>query len=256
MRNLKLTLAYDGTEFHGWQVQPELATIQGEIERALGGIEGRRVSVNGSGRTDAGVHALRQVASVALENPIPTLNLRRAMNRLLPPSIRVLEAEEAPADFHARFSARAKLYEYRLWRAEICPPMLYRYVCHHPYPLRLEPMVEAALLFEGAHDFRNFAATGPPEERSGEEKSPTVRTIFSSRFELDGDLLLYRVRGSGFLHHMVRNMVGTLLEVGKGNLAPADIPRLLAGADRSSPKQPRAGPTAAAQGLFLVQVEY
>ena len=247
MRTLKLTLAYDGTDFHGWQVQPGLLTVQGELERVLEEIEGKPVAVAGSGRTDAGVHALAQVASLTLGNPIPTINLRRAMNRLLPPSIRILEVEEAASDFHARFSARSKLYEYRLWRGEICPPMMVRYVCHHPYPLDLAAMAEAARLFEGIHDFRSLAAAGEDEDGA----RTTVRTILLSRLEQEGDLVRYRVRGAGFLHHMVRNMVGTLLEVGKGNLAPGEISRILEAGDRNE-----AGPTAVARGLFLVEVEY
>ena len=247
MRTLKLTLAYDGTDFHGWQVQPGLPTIQGELERALGEIEEKPVAVAGSGRTDAGVHALAQVASFPIENPIPVLNLRRAMNRLLPPAIRVLEVEEAPPDFHARFSATSKLYEYRLWRAEVCPPMLYRYVYHHPYPLNLEAMREAAPQLEGAHDFCSLAAA----EEEEDDRKNMVRTVFSSRIDIDGELVRYRVRGAGFLRHMVRNMVGTLLEVGKGNYSPSDIAPLLASGDRT-----RAGPTAAARGLFLVEVGY
>ena len=247
MRNLKLTLAYDGTDFHGWQIQPSLPTIQGELARVLAEIEGKAVTVIGSGRTDAGVHALEQAANVVLENPIPVVNLRRAMNRLLPPSIRVLDVEEAPSDFHARFSARSKIYEYRLWRGETCPPMVHRYVYHHPYPLRVDAMVEAAPLFEGTHDFRSLAASDPEEG----EDSNTVRTIFSSRVETEADLVLYHVRGTGFLRHMVRNIVGTLLEVGKGNWGSEDIPRILQSCDRNE-----AGPTAAARGLFLVKVEY
>ena len=246
MRNLKLTLAYDGTGFHGWQVQPGLPTIQGELERVLGEIEGKAVAVAGSGRTDAGVHALAQVASAQLENPIPTGNLLRAMNRLLPPDIRILQVEEAPADFHARFSARSKLYEYRLWHGAICPPMLHRYVYHHPYPLDVEAMMEGASIFEGERDFRSVAAAD-----DGEEKQSTVRTIFCSRLDVEGDLLRYTAWGTGFLRHMVRNIVGTLLEVGKGNLAPAGISGILDSRDRS-----RCGPTAAARGLFLVKVEY
>lgn len=246
-RNLKLTLAYDGTDFHGWQVQPGLPTIQGELERVLGEIEGRRVSVNGSGRTDAGVHALEQVASVAIDNPIPITNLRRAMNRLLPHSIRVLGVEEVSPEFHARFSARSKIYEYRLWRGEICPPMMYRYVYHYPYPLGVKPMVEAARLLEGTHDFRSFASA---DGENGEDQN-TVRTITVSRLETEGDLLRYSVEGSGFLHHMVRNIVGTLLEVGKGSLSVADIAAILRSRDRR-----QAGPTAPARGLLLVKVHY
>jgi len=243
-RNLKIVVAYDGGGFHGWQIQPQLPTIQGELQRVLEQIEGRPVAVAGSGRTDAGVHALAQVASFRLENPIPETNLRKAMNRLLPPAIRVLQVEQAPGEFHARFSAKSKLYEYRIWRPEICPPMLYRYVHHHPYPLEMAAMTAAAPLFEGTRDFQALAA-------ADDDLAPGPRTIFSSRLDNGTDLLCYRVRGTGFLRHMVRNMVGTLLEVGKSNLRPDEIPALLEAGDRS-----RLGPTVAAKGLFLVQVGY
>jgi tRNA pseudouridine38-40 synthase len=246
MRTLKLTIAYDGTDFHGWQIQPGLPTIQGELERAVHEIEGKPVTVHGSGRTDAGVHALAQVASLTIENPIPAANLRRAINRLLPPSIRVLAVDEAAPGFHARYAARSKLYEYRLWRGEICPPMLYRYVHHHPYPLNLEAMQAAAPCFEGTHDFRSLAVA--EDLKDGES---AVRTVLSSRLILDPEQAVYRVEGSGFLHHMVRNIVGTLLEVGRGNLASSDIQRILMAANRN-----QAGPTAPAKGLALVQVFY
>jgi len=247
-RKLKITLAYDGTDFHGWQVQPGVPTIQGELARVLAQIEGGPVAVAGSGRTDAGVHALGQVASLELTNPIPAANLKKAMNRLLPPSIRVVGVDEAPAEFHARSAARAKVYEYRLWRAEVCPPMLYRYVYHNPYPLDFEAMTAAAPLFEGARNFRSLAGADDTRE---EEDVARPRTIYSSRLEAGEELVRYTVRGSGFLRHMVRNIVGTLLEVGKGNLQAPEIPRILDAADRQ-----RAGPTAPARGLFLVRVEY
>src|SRR5271157_5447480 len=149
MRRIRISVAYDGTEFHGWQVQPGLATIQGELEKAAGEIEGRPVDVAGSGRTDAGVHALGQVAAFSIGNPIPVDNLRRAMNRLLPRDIRVLSVEEAAPDFHPRFQARRKTYEYRIFRGEICSPFERRYVYHHPYPLAIEEMIAAAPLLEG-----------------------------------------------------------------------------------------------------------
>jgi tRNA pseudouridine38-40 synthase len=247
-RTLKITLAYDGTDFHGWQSQPGLPTIQGEVERVLGEIEGRLVAVTGSGRTDAGVHALEQVASFELHNPIPVANLRRAMNRLLPPAIRVLQVEPAPPGFDARRCARAKVYEYRLWRAEICPPTLWRYVYHHPYPLDFAAMTAAAPLFQGTRDFRSLA--GADDTRQPEDLA-RPRTIYESRLEVGDELVCYRVRGSGFLRHMVRNIVGTLLEVGKKNLPTQEIPGILAAADRRN-----AGPTAPAQGLFLIRVEY
>lgn len=247
MRRLKLTLAYDGTDFHGWQIQPGLPTVQATMEAVLSQIEGRTVSVVASGRTDAGVHALAQVAAVTLENPIPTANLRKAMNRLLPQSIRVSKVDEATLDFHPRFQATAKLYEYRIFRGEVCPPFERRYVHHYPYPLDIGRLGDAAPLFEGEHDFTAFAASDE-KDRLGLSK---VRTIFSSRVELLDERLDYRVRGSGFLKHMVRNMVGALIEVGKGNLAPNDLRDWI-----ELKREGRAGPTAPARGLFLARVEY
>lgn len=246
-RRLKLTLAYDGTEFHGWQVQPGLPTIQGRLEAVIGEIEGAAVQVEASGRTDAGVHALAQVAAVTLENPIPPENFQRAVNRLLPSSIRVFSVAEVPLEFHPRFDAIAKTYEYRIWRGPICPPFERRYVHHHPYPLDEAAMIAAARLFEGDHDFSSFAASDEADAL-GRSK---VRTIFSSTLTRDGDRLLYRVRGSGFLKHMVRNLVGALIETGKGNLDSSALRVKL-----DSPRLASAGPTAPAQGLFLVSVEY
>ncbi len=246
-RRIRITVAYDGTDFHGWQVQPGLPTIQGALEDILAGMEGIPVQVHGSGRTDAGVHAEAQVAAFTLRNPIPVANLRRALNRLLPPAIRVLAAAEADPGFHPRFDAIAKTYEYRLFRGEVCPPPLWRYVNHYPYPLALEPMLAAAGVFAGEHDFTAFAAA---DERDSERRSK-VRRIFSSQIHLQQDLLCYRVRGSGFLKHMVRNLTGALLDAGKGNLNPPAIRALL---------QPEAalkyGHSAPARGLHLLSVEY
>src|SRR5271166_205509 len=182
MRRLRFLVAYDGTSFHGWQVQPGLPTIQGTLEEAISGMEGRAVHVAGSGRTDAGVHAVGQVAAFSIANRIPVDNLRRAVNRLLPRDIRVLHVEEAAADFHPRFEARRKTYEYRIFRGEICSPFERRYVCHHPYPLAIEEMIAAAPLLEGEHDFAAFAAS---DERDELELSK-VRTIFCSRLALEG----------------------------------------------------------------------
>ena len=247
MRRIQIRLAYDGTGYHGWQVQPGLATIQGTLAQVLTEIEGRPVEVAGSGRTDAGVHALAQVAAFSIENPIPLPNLRKAMNRLLPASIRVLSTAEAAPDFHPRFQALAKTYEYRIVRAEVCPPWEWRYVHHHPYPLDLDRMQSCAPVLEGEHDFSAFAGS---DDRDDEGKTK-VRTIFRSQFEARPDRLIYRVRGSGFLKHMVRNIVGSLLEAGRGNLDESELRALL------TPGSPRkAGPTAPAKGLFLVGVEY
>ena len=161
MRNLKLVLSYDGTEFSGWQVQPGAATIQGTLASAIGRVTGDNVLPQGSGRTDAGVHALGQVATFATQSPIPPENLVIALNDILPSAIRVLEAAEAPAEFHARKSARAKTYRYRMFRGPICPPFLARYVWHYPYPLDEDEMQEVAGLIVGEHDFTSFAAVDP-----------------------------------------------------------------------------------------------
>ena len=251
MRRIRIQLAYDGTDFHGWQVQPGLLTIQGALESVAGEIEGAPVHVAGSGRTDAGVHALAQVAAFTLENAIPLPNLRKAMNRLLPPSIRVLSIAEAASDFHPRFQALAKTYEYRIVRAEVCPPWEWRYVLHHPYPLSLDRMLACAPILEGEHDFTAFAASDSRDSRDDDEGKSKVRTIFRSHLEAQPDRLIYRVCGSGFLKHMVRNIVGSLLEAGRGNLDESGLRALLV------PNCARkAGPTAPAKGLFLVGVEY
>ncbi len=247
MRRIRITVAYDGTEFFGWQVQPGLTTIQGEIERVLTEIEGKPVHVDGSGRTDAGVHALAQVAAFTLDNRIPCENLVKAMNRLLPRAIRILDAAETPPEFHPRYDAVAKTYEYRIWRGPICPPTLRLYVCHHPYSLNEQSMAAAAAQLEGEHDFTAFCASDPVDSL-GRSK---VRTVYSSRLTREGDLLAYRVRGSGFLKHMVRMIVGSLLEVGKGNLSPGDIAARLACGFPG-----KAGPAMPPSGLFLISVEY
>jgi len=250
MRNLKLVLAYDGSEFSGWQVQPEAATVQGTLASAIGRLTGEKVLPQGSGRTDAGVHALAQVASFTTESPIPAENLTKALNDILPPSIRVLEATEAPPEFHARKSARAKTYRYRMLRSPICPPFLARYVWHYPFPLDENTMRRAAALVVGEHDFTSFAAVDPERGREQEDIS-NVRRIFCSTWEQDGEEFVYTVRGSGFLHHMVRNLVGTFVLVGKGTLSADDITRILEARSRSA-----AVSTAPANGLYLVNVEY
>lgn len=250
MRNFKLVLSYDGSDFSGWQVQPDTATVQGTLAIAIRRLTGENVLPQGSGRTDAGVHALAQVASFSIESPIPAENLVTALNDVLPASIRVLEAQEAPAEFHARKSARGKTYRYRIFRGAICPPFLARYVWHYPYPLDEEAMREAAGGIVGEHDFTSFAAVDPERGRDNESAS-NIREIFASAWLRDGDELIYTVRGSGFLHHMVRNLVGTFLLVGKGTLQPDDIGRILEARNRSA-----AGATAPASGLFLVNVDY
>jgi tRNA pseudouridine38-40 synthase len=213
------------------------------------------------------VHALAQVATFQTSSSIPTENWIKALNDILPASIRVLEVTEAAPDFHARKSARAKIYRYRMYRGAICPPFLARYVWHYPFPLDEVAMALAAALAVGEHDFTSFAAVDPERVASmaaveylnhgghvgtrGEAQVNNVRTIFSSAWTREGDDLIYTVRGSGFLHHMVRNLVGTYLLVGKGTLTQDGFGAILGARDRSA-----AGPTAPASGLYLVSVEY
>lgn len=246
-RRIRITVAYDGTNFHGWQVQPGLVTIQGELQRVFFALSKTPILVQGSGRTDAGVHAIAQVAAFTTTSSIPCQNLRRAMNHLLPGAIRVTNVEDVAPGFHARHDAVSKLYEYRIFRDELCSPFERPYVHHHPYPLDDRKMIAAAPLFEGEHDFSAFAAF---DERynSGYSK---VRTIFTSTLVREGPRLIYRVRGTGFLKYMVRNLVGTLIEVGKGNLVTADLQKLLSRGSRAD-----CGGTVPPSGLFLVEVTY
>ncbi len=288
MPHWKLTLAYDGTPYNGWQVQPNLPTIQGTLAHAIHRITGETVLPQGSGRTDAGVHALAQVATFSITGPIPAANLHRALNRALPPSIRVLSVEAVPEDFHARYNALRKTYEYRIYRCgledSICSPMLAPYVWPCRFPLDLATLQQAAAHILGTHDFTSFAANDPDQStrnRTSEEpstasneshqanvislgsstvatavESPTqptdnIRTIFHSAWRQQEDLFIYRVIGSGFLHHMVRNLVGTFVEAAANRISADAIPSILAARNRSA-----AGPTAPANGLFLVEVEY
>jgi tRNA pseudouridine38-40 synthase len=261
MPHWKLTLAYDGTDFHGWQVQPGLPTVQGTLAQAIDRVTGESVLPQGSGRTDTGVHALAQVASFTLAAPIPPANLLRALNRALPAAIRVLRADHVDHEFHARHSAVRKTYEYRIFprvpadRTEpdnICPPFLAPYAWDCPWHLDLVRAQQAAALVVGEHDFTSFAATDP-ELRAGERAEPrsAIRQIFWSRWQQENGLMVYRVTGSGFLHHMVRNLVGTFVDAAAGRIAPEAIPRLLASRDRAA-----AGQTAPARGLFLLSVDY
>lgn len=250
IRNLKLVLAYDGSEFYGWQVQPDCSTVQGTLASAIGRITGEKVLPQGSGRTDAGVHALAQVATFTTESNVPAENMVKALNDILPSSIRVMDAREVAADFHARKSTRSKTYRYRMYRAPICPPFIARYVWHYPFGLDEVSIARAAALVVGEHDFTSFAAVDP-ERGKDEESVNNVRKIFASTWRRVGEELVYTVRGSGFLHHMVRNLVGTFVLIGKGTLKPEDLTRILEAKDRSA-----AGATAPACGLYLVQVEY
>jgi tRNA pseudouridine38-40 synthase len=278
MPNIKLTLAYDGSDYHGWQVQLDRPTIQAAVAEVLSRITQERIEVHGAGRTDAGVHALGQVAHFRTHSALALAQFARALNALLPPTVRVLAAEEVAADFHARHHAVAKTYSYRIYRGNIVPPFLWRYVWHYPYPLDEAAMGRAASLIQGEHDFASFAApSGESTERHAGDREPTtVRTILSSELlacrnpvplfssavgqsrgadtapQSEEDYqLVYRIRGRSFLRYMVRKLVGTLVEVGRGRMTPDDLARLFALRDPS-----RSGPTAPPQGLFLEAVEY
>jgi len=301
MPHWKLTLAYDGTPYNGWQIQPNLPTVQGTLAQAIHRITGEIVLPQGSGRTDTGVHALAQVATFTLTGPIPAANLHRALNRALPASIRILSVEAVPEDFHARYNALRKTYEYRIYPCgledNICSPMLAPFVWACRFPLNFATLQQAAICILGTHDFTSFAANDPdlttrnattlsievedtyitrslrPNKRdvistgggafaaavekpaSLPQLSPSpidnTRTIFHSAWHEQQDLFIYRVTGSGFLHHMVRNLVGTFVEAAASRISVDTIPNILAVRNRSA-----AGPTAPASGLFLVEVEY
>ncbi len=286
MHNIKLTLAYDGTDFHGWQIQPGKPTIQGALTDVLHKLtQEERITVHGAGRTDAGVHAMGQVAHFRTHSELTSAQFAHGFNALLPPAIRVRCAEEVGPDFHARWQAQAKTYSYRIFRGSVVPPWEWRYVLHYPYPLEEPAMADAARLFEGEHDFTSFAARSGDESKEsrsdseGAKPPSAIRRIHRSELLRLGEggfnppslgvtglgissaravegvepagELIYRVRGRSFLRYMVRKIVGTLLDVGRGKLTPEDIPRLFALRDRS-----RSGPTVPACGLCLESVEY
>ena len=250
MRHFKLTIAYDGTDFHGWQMQASKPTVQGEIVAVLCRLTQEHVQLHGAGRTDAGVHALGQVGSFRTQSPLAAGEFQRALNALLPPTIRIIAAEETGPDFSARWSAKGKVYRYRIYRGKVVPPMLWRYVLHYPFPLDEAVMRDAAARFVGVHDFSSFAASSGSEEDDKERNME--REIFAAELKRtdDGEELWFTVHGRSFLRYMVRKMVGTLLEVGRGKLGPEDIDKLYELKDRS-----KSGPTVPPQGLFMVRVE-
>ncbi len=251
MRHFKLTIAYDGTDFHGWQIQANRPTIQGEIVSVLQQLTQEKIMLHGAGRTDAGVHALGQVASFRTQSGLSAQEFQRALNALLPPTIRIVGAEEVGPDFNARWSARGKTYRYRLYRGKVVPPAIWRYVLHYPFPLDEDAMRDAAARFVGMHDFASFAASTGSEDDDKERS--TEREIYSAELARtpDNEELVFTVRGRSFLRYMVRKMVGTLLDVGRGKLTPADIERLYELRDRS-----KSGPTVPPQGLVMVEVQH
>jgi tRNA pseudouridine38-40 synthase len=255
MRTIKLTLAYDGTDFAGWQRQANERTVQAVLEDALAPIENGTVTATGAGRTDSGVHAAGQVATVRLQSAIDPDALGRALNATLPDDVRVLEIAEVPPAFNARFDARQKTYHYWISNGPAMPPSLRRYAWHIPQPIDLHATRAAAASLIGEHDFAAFQA-------AGSEVKTTVRTIFESTIrELDTGplspvpggvrLLRYEVSGSGFLRYMVRTIVGTLADVGRGRLSPGEMAEILQSRDRA-----RAGATAPPHGLTLWSVHY
>jgi len=251
MRYFKLTIAYDGTDFHGWQFQTNKPTIQGEIVSVLRRLTQENTALLGAGRTDAGVHALGQVGSFRTQSPLSAAEFQRALNALLPESIRIVEAEEKGPDFSARWSAKGKIYRYRIYRGKVVPPMLWRYVLHYPFPLNEDAMKLAAAKFVGVHDFSSFAASTGSEDDDKERNME--REIFTSELQRteDNEELWFTVHGRSFLRYMVRKMVGTLLEVGRGKLMPDDIDKLYVQRDRS-----KSGPTVPPQGLFMISVDH
>jgi tRNA pseudouridine38-40 synthase len=251
MRNIKLTIAYDGSAFHGWQFQPGVPTIQGALNDAAGKIAQERIVVHGASRTDAGVHALGQMAHFKTHSTLNAAEFQRALNALLPPAIRIVGAEEVGHDFHARWLSQAKTYRYRIFRGRVLSPFDYGRALHFPWPLDEAAMAEAARQFEGEHDFTSFAASSGSED-DGRDR-PMTRVLHSSELLRDAaaDEIAYLVRGKSFLRYMVRKIVGTLLEVGKGKLTSEEIPQLFEARDRA-----RSGPTVPPEGLYLVSIEY
>ena len=257
MRNFKLVISYDGTDFSGFQRQSNARSVQAELETALAAIEGTPVTVTGAGRTDAGVHALGQVASFKLASAIGLRDLFRALNATLPEDVRVLSTEQAAPEFSARFSARSKMYRYRISNARVMSPFQRRFAWHVSRALDLDAMNAAARELLGEHDFASFQGAPSRSERNKTTTEiDTTRTLTRSIWTEEplaggGRLLIYEVEGTGFLKYMVRAIVGTLVEVGDGRRSPASLGNILESGDRAE-----AGPTAPPAGLYLVRVDY
>jgi len=243
-KRIKLVIEYDGSFYHGWQVQKGLASVQGEIEKAIYRVTGEKVSVTGSGRTDAGVHAYGQAAHFDTESKIPADKFSEVLNTVLPPSIAIISSMEVSQDFHARFSAVKKTYKYKVLNRPTRSPIMDKRAWHVPIPLDVQSMNKAAAFFTGLHDFSAFCA-------SGHSVTDFVRYIYHSGWTLEGDLLVYTVTGNGFLYNMVRIMTGTMVEVGMNKRPAESIIELLEKKDRRL-----AGITAPPQGLYLWEVFY
>ena len=245
MPKYKCIIAYDGTAFAGYQVQPEKRTVQSELESALGKMhKGEKVKVTASGRTDAGVHAKGQVIHFHSSNEFPVENWKKALNALLPSDIVAVDVKQVSDAFHARFDPIGKEYRYMITRGPLRDPFARNYTYHYPYPLDLEAIREAISYLTGTHDFTSFCATNT-------NVVDKVRTIHKIELNEDGDSLMFRFVGTGFLYNMVRILVGTLLEVGSGKRKPYDMEEILAKQDRQF-----AGKTAPGHGLYLWEVFY
>ncbi len=243
MPNYKIKIQYDGTDFHGWQIQKDRRTIQGEISRALTIITGKRVRITGSGRTDAGVHALDQTANFYTTLNIEADSMQRALNSLLPQSIRIMESAIVDNSFNARFHCIEKTYRYSIFRGKIITPFLYRYYLHYPYDIDVNKMKQAGEYMLGEKDFTSFTSKSSANNH--------VKELRSIEFTEEENILRMFFVGSGFLRYMVRTIVGTLLEVGGGKIEPDEIPNIIEAKDRSL-----AGPTSPPQGLFLFKAKY
>jgi len=251
MRTIKLTISYDGAAFHGWQFQPGLPTIQAALQDAAGQITQEKIVIHGASRTDAGVHALGQVAHFKTHSALDAPEFQRAFNALLPPAIRIVAAEEVGPDFHARWLSQAKTYRYRIFRGAVLPPFDYQRALHVPWDVDESAMAAAARQFEGERDFTSFSASSGAEEEDGNREM--TRLVYSSEVirEPGSDEIAYVVRGKSFLRYMVRKIVGTLLDVGKGRIAPEEVPQIFEAQDRA-----RSGATVPPDGLYLVSIEY
>jgi tRNA pseudouridine38-40 synthase len=244
LRKIKLLIQYDGTAYHGWAAQPAMATVQGTLLDAIEKLTGLHVDLLGSSRTDAGVHALGQVAAFTIDGPIPTENFARALNNMLPDDIVIIEAIEVPDSFDPISDTQSKIYRYTISTDAVRSPMNIRYCWHRPGALNIETMQQAANKLLGTHDFKSFASAADTRQSS-------VRTILKCDVAGQENWITFDVQANGFLYNMVRNIVGTLVEVGRGRWTASDIERILAAADRT-----QAGPIAPASGLCLMKIFY
>ncbi len=244
MRNIKLTIEYDGKDFNGWQKQPTKLNIQGEIERAIEQITGEKVDLIASGRTDAGVHSLGQIANFKTESKLPIEKFPVALNSKLKKSIRIQNAEEVEENFHSRYSCKQKTYRYIINNSKEGSAIYRNLEYHMPIKLDIKSMEKAIKYFEGEHDFKGFKASGTSSKNS-------VRKIYKAEIKKDGDRILIELTGSGFLYNMVRIIAGTIVEVGLGKIKPEDIPNIIESKDRT-----KAGKTLPPYALYLVKVEY